>query len=81
MLKNATGRMSDEVGKVQEELRRMKVFNESESLRSQVSILEQEVIDVKNMYRIPLQRGSQAPLDRDNMAVISEELSEIWSFM
>ena len=33
------------------------------------------------MYRIPLQRGSQQPLDRDSMAQLSEEISEIWSFM
>ena len=59
MLKQATSRMSDEVGKVQENLRRLQVLNDAEALRNQVSILEQEVIDVKNMYRIPLQRGNQ----------------------
>jgi len=73
--------MTDEVQKVKEELSRMRLINESEALRSQVSVLEQEVVDVKNMYRIPLQRGSQQPLDRDTMAVISEEISEIWAFM
>ena len=58
MLKNATGRMSDEVGKVRDEVQKMKVLNETESLRSNISVLEQEMIDLKNMYRIPLQRGS-----------------------
>lgn len=58
MLKNATGRMSDEVGKVRDEIQKMKVLNETESLRSNISVLEQEMIDLKNMYRIPLQRGS-----------------------
>ena len=54
MLKNATSRMSDEVSKVQEELRRLRVLNEQDALRSQVSVIEQELVDVKNMYRIPL---------------------------
>lgn len=34
MLKQATNRMSDDVGKVQEELRRLKVLNDAESLRN-----------------------------------------------
>ena len=51
--------MSDEVGKVAEDLRKLRVLNDAEAVRNQVSILEQEVIDVKNMYRIPLQRGNQ----------------------
>ena len=73
--------MSDEVGKVAEDLRKLRVLNDAEAVRNQVSILEQEVIDVKNMYRIPLQRGNQQPLDRDSMAQISEEMSEMWSFL
>ena len=81
MLKQATQRMTDEVNRVQEDLRRIKVLNEVDAVRNQVSIVEQELTDVKNMYRIPLQRGGQAPLDRDSMAQISEEMSEIWSFM
>ena len=67
MLKKATTRMSDEVSKVQEDLRRLKILNETEAVRNQVALLEQEVIDLKNMYRIPLQRGSHQPLDRDTM--------------
>lgn len=58
MLKQATTRMQDEVSKVHEDLRRLKVLNETEAVRSQVSLLESEVVDLKNMYRIPLQRGS-----------------------
>ena len=81
MLKQSTTRMSDEVGKVVEDLRKLRVLNDAEAVRNQVSILEQEVIDVKNMYRIPLQRGNQQPLDRDSMAQISEEMSEMWSFL
>ena len=34
MLKQATGRMNEEVGKVQEELRRLKVLNEQDALRN-----------------------------------------------
>ena len=52
-----------------------------DALRNQVSLLEQEIVDVKNMYRIPLQRGQNAVLDRGDMASITEELNEVWSFV
>ena len=54
MLKQATQRMSDEVSRVQEDLRKLRVLNEADSLRTSVGLLEQEVTDLKNMYRIPL---------------------------
>ena len=57
------------------------MINDAESVRNKVSVLEQEVVDVKNMYRIPLQRASMQPLDRDSLSQVSEEMSEIWSFM
>lgn len=40
MLKQATTRMSDEVSKVQEDLRRLKTLNETEAVRNQVTLLE-----------------------------------------
>ena len=40
MLKQATQRMSDEVTKVQEDLRRLRVLNDSEAVRNSVQILE-----------------------------------------
>ena len=40
MLKQSTTRMSDEVGKVAEDLRKLRVLNDAEAVRNQVSILE-----------------------------------------
>lgn len=59
----------------------LKDASSGDALRNQVSILEQEIVDVKNMYRIPMQRGQNAVLDRGDMASITEELNEMWSFI
>ena len=50
-------KITDDLEKLDQEILKLTESLGGDALRNQISILEQEIIDVKNMYRIPLQRG------------------------
>lgn len=47
-------------------------------------MLEQEIIDVKNIYRIPVQRAKKAftgAIASDSLQMVTDELNQLWSFL
>lgn len=66
------------------EFSRKGMINDGGAILSKVSILEQEIIDVKNIYRIPVQRAKKAIsglISGDMVQMITDELNQIWSFL
>lgn len=60
------------------------LHNNAEGILNKLSMLEQEIIDVKNIYRIPVQRAKRAitgTIAAETVQMITDELNSIWSFV
>lgn len=52
-ISKANSRFFEELTRLSTSVAQMRQVNQSDHLRNKVNLLEQEVVDVKNMYKIP----------------------------
>jgi len=53
-ISKANSRFFEELSRLTQSVATMRQTNQSEHLRNKVNLLEQEIVDVKNMYKIPV---------------------------
>ena len=60
----------------------MRSGTQVDTVRQKLNLLEAELIDVKNMYKIPIQRGYQGKITSEEaVAHLNQEVFTIWSFL
>ena len=53
-ISKANSRFFEELSRLTQSVATMRQTNQSEHLRNKVNLLEQEIVDVKNIYKIPV---------------------------